>query len=80
MSAKQKKNLGYLNNTVAEKNHELATMVIEANTRSETLANDMTQVLMNMQFQDLSKQKVETLVIPVERAKTELEHEHSILP
>jgi len=75
-----KEKLGYLNNTVAEKNHELATMVIEVNTRSETLANDITQVLMNMQFQDLSKQKVKKLVTRLERAKTEFEHEHSTLP
>lgn len=75
-----KEKLGHLNNTVAEKNHDLATMVIEVNTRSETLANDITQVLMTMQFQDLTKQKVNKLVTRLERVKTELEYEHSSLP
>jgi methyl-accepting chemotaxis protein len=75
-----KEKLGHLNNTVAEKNHDLATMVIEVNTRSETLANDITQVLMTMQFQDLTKQKVNKLFTRLERVKTELEYEHSSLP
>ncbi len=75
-----KEKLGYLNNTVAEKNHELATMVIEVNTRSETLANDITQVLMTMQFQDLTKQKVKKLLTRLAQTQTELELEHSSLP
>lgn len=75
-----KEKLGYLNNTVAEKNHELATMVIEVNTRAETLVKDITQVLMTMQFQDLTKQKVKKLVTRLEQVQTELDHEHSSLP
>jgi len=75
-----KEKLGYLNNTVAEKNHELASMVHEVNTRSKTLANDITQVLMTMQFQDLTKQKVKKLVARLEQTQTELELGHSSLP
>ena len=75
-----KENLGHLNNTVAEKNNELAIMVIEVNARSEILAKDITQVLMTMQFQDLTKQKVKKLVARLERVKTELECEQISLP
>ncbi len=75
-----KENLGHLNTTVAEKNNELAIMVIEVNARSEILAKDITQVLMTMQFQDLTKQKVKKLVARLELVKTELECEQIALP
>ncbi len=116
-----KEKVAQLNSAVAEKNHELATMVLQVNVRAETLANDIraplktvlfrdggvcrvlksscirpytrfsargflaltknawflevpiTQVLMTMQFQDLTKQKVKKLVSRLERFKTELE-------
>ena len=75
-----KEKVALLNSAVAEKNQELATMVLKVNTRAETLANDITQVLMTMQFQDLTKQKVNKLVSRLEQVQTELEHEHSSLP
>lgn len=75
-----KEKVAQLNSAVAEKNHELATMVLKVNTRAETLANDITQVLMTMQFQDLTKQKVKKLVSRLERFKTELELKPSSLP
>lgn len=75
-----KEKVALLNSAVAEKNHELATMVLKVNTLAETLANDITQVLMTMQFQDLTKQKVNKLVSRLEQVQTELEHEHSSLP
>ena len=68
-----KEKLAFLNNTVAEKNNELAAMVIEVNNRAETLAKDITQVLMTMQFQDLSKQKVKKLVARLEQFQAEVE-------
>ena len=47
-----------LTQTVADKNAELRTLVIEVNQRAETLATEVTNVLMSMQFQDLTKQKM----------------------
>ena len=59
---KAKEKVTTLNSAVAEKNHELSVMVSEVHTRAESLANDITQVLMTMQFQDLTKQKVKKLL------------------
>ncbi len=55
-----------LNTAVAEKNQEMSNLVTVMNSRAETLANDITQVLMTMQFQDLTKQKVKKLLARLE--------------
>lgn len=75
-----KEKLANLNNTVAEKNNELANMVLEVNTRAETLAKDITQVLMTMQFQDLSKQKVKKLIARLEEFQNHVSCEHEVSP
>lgn len=69
-----------LNLAVAEKHHELATMVTEVNTRAETLADDITQVLMTMQFQDLTKQKVKKLLAGLEQVQAGIDIKHSFSP
>jgi len=71
-----KENVASLNSAVAEKNNELHAMVMEVNARAETLANDIVQILMTMQFQDLTKQKVKKLLARLEQIKTEIEYEN----
>jgi len=73
-----KAKLDYLNTAVADKNHELKTMVLDINTRAQALAQDITQVLMTMQFQDLTKQKVKKLVSRLEEFKAEIQREYLI--
>ena len=61
-----KEKVAALNVAVAEKSQEMANLVSVMNTRAETLANDITQVLVTMQFQDLTKQKVKKLITRLE--------------
>ena len=49
---------------------------MEVNARAETLANDIVQVLMTMQFQDLTKQKGKKLLTRLEQIQTEIEYEN----
>lgn len=55
-----------LNFAVAGKNQEVSNFVMVMNIRLETLVNDITQVLMTMQSQDLTKQKVKKLIACLE--------------
>lgn len=61
-----KEKVAALNIAVAEKNQEMSNLMTVMNTRAETLANDIMQVLVTMQFQDLTKQKVKKLITRLE--------------
>ncbi|RMH09090.1 MAG: hypothetical protein D6704_01885 [Nitrospirae bacterium] len=75
MKAKHK--VTELTQTVAEKNRQLRMMVMEVNERAETLAREITDVLMTMQFQDLTKQKILKLITRLESLIPELEQRSS---
>ena len=62
-----------LTQTVADKNAELRTLVIEVNQRAETLATEVTNVLMSMQFQDLTKQKMLKVIATMTDLQTQFD-------
>ena len=71
LRAKEKVN--ELTQTVADKNAELRTLVIEVNQRAETLATEVTNVLMSMQFQDLTKQKMVKVISTMTDLQTQFD-------
>ncbi len=79
-----KEKVAQLNSAVAEKNHELATMVLQVNVRAETLANDIRAPLKTVLFRDGGVSRVLTSscirpYTPVFRARLPCPHKKCLV-
>ena len=54
---------------IIQKNEKLASSLREGNSRAPALANDISQIVMTMQFQDITRQKLEHVTGPLMTAE-----------
>jgi methyl-accepting chemotaxis protein len=59
-------------NKIDEANHTAAKQLDELTGESESLARDISGILMSMQFQDITRQRIEHVIEPLQALKTEL--------
>jgi methyl-accepting chemotaxis protein len=59
-------------NKIDEANHLAAKQLDELTGESESLARDISGILMSMQFQDITRQRIEHVIEPLQSLKTEL--------
>ncbi len=59
-------------NKIDEANHSAAKQLDELTGESESLARDISGILMSMQFQDITRQRIEHVIEPLQALKTEL--------
>jgi len=59
-------------NKIDEANHTAARQLDELTGESESLARDISGILMSMQFQDITRQRIEHVIEPLQALKTEL--------
>jgi len=59
-------------NKIDEANHTAAKELEELTGESESLARDVSGILMSMQFQDITRQRIEHVIEPLQVLKTEL--------
>jgi methyl-accepting chemotaxis protein len=59
-------------NKIDEANHSAAKQLDELTGESESLAKDISGILMSMQFQDITRQRIEHVIEPLQALRTEL--------
>ena len=59
-------------NKIDEANHSAKKQLDELTGESESLARDISGILMSMQFQDITRQRIEHVIEPLQALKTEL--------
>jgi len=59
-------------NKIDEANHAATKQLAELTGESESLARDISGIIMSMQFQDITRQRIEHVIEPLQALKTEL--------
>ena len=75
-----KDKLDHMTRTLTEKNQALRLNVIDTQSQAERLTADIAGIVMALQFQDISRQKIEHVIEPLETLQHDLEAAKEGLP
>ena len=68
-----KKGVDEMSHTVLERNSVLEASIEQSRTRAKTLATDVAQIVMTLQFQDMTRQKLEHVIQPLSQMRDQIQ-------